>query len=70
MPAHRTPLRRYLLAYAHAHNNRLMLANLDELAGYSRKRIATVVERMTNEGTLTRIKKGIYEVSTPTQHTT
>lgn len=67
MPAHRTPLRRYLLAYAHAHNNRLMLANLDELVGYPKKNIRTTIIRMTNEGTLTRIRNGIYEVSTPTQ---
>lgn len=70
MPAHRTPLRRYLLAYMHSHSNRLMLVNLDSLAGYSRKRIATTLERMTDEGTLTRIKRGIYEVSTPTQLST
>lgn len=64
----RSPLRKFLVAYAKGHNNQIRVPHY--LAGYRYKAIRNMLVRMTREGIFTRIKQGWYVLSSTAQHTT
>lgn len=57
-----SPLRRHLLAYAKGHNGRINLRLLETLGPYRREAVRNMLFLMTREGSLVRIRWGVYEL--------